>query len=241
MGSELIQIEQLEGTGNQSYKLTLQNDVVVLRLNADTRVLGVDRQREKRILEAIAERGITPALRIWRENFLVVKFINSSPTFHLRHTVNALHILHTTPVPIEYLNTTPWTPVQTIQDYLMLVPEAANAVARHLEVLQVFDWSSLAYAMCHIDLNPGNILQPIDGGPTLLIDWEYARYGPIAYDFAVYCETHGVSPESIDRLRAMYPQPPSRNDIAICQLAYRVIEQLWFRITKSVGQNKVPE
>ncbi|MFT6644861.1 MAG: thiamine kinase-like enzyme [Patiriisocius sp.] len=233
-GAVPIQIETLQGTGNQSYKIILKDESVVLRLNADTRHLGVDRALEKRILVAISGRGITPQLKLWRDDYLVVEYIENSHRVTASTLATTLNTLHSTPMPQELWNAAPWTPPQTIRHYLALAEEiedVQNIVAPQLELLDRFDWTSLPYGLCHIDLNPGNILQPKDGGPALLIDWEYSRPGPIAYDFAVYFETHHSSFEQQEALRSFCKKAPSRDQIKLCRQAYRLIELLWLQLT----------
>lgn len=209
----------------------MEHESIVLRLNADTQHLGVDRGLEKQILAAISERGITPQLKLWRDDYLVVEYIESSSGVTAASLASTLNTLHSIPIPPELCNAAPWTPPQTVRHYLTMAEGAKDEFAPHLEQLDRFDWTALPYGLCHIDLNPGNILQPIDGGPALLIDWEYSRPGPIAYDFAVYFETHHSSFEEQERLRELYKDAPSRDQIEMCRRAYRIIELLWLRIT----------
>lgn len=231
MGVTATKIESLSGTGNQSFKITLEQGEVVLRLNADSRLLGVDRQIEKLILETIAGLGIAPELKLWREDYLVIEFTNSSAEVTTSSITKTLHALHQVPVPAALNSKTLWTPVETIRDYLKLAPDAVPAFAEHLVILDRFDWLSLPYGVCHIDLNPNNILQPLDTETAQFIDWEYARQGPIAYDFAVLCETHHLSSAQVDDLRSDYPDAPSIQEIEMCKFAYRLIERLWLHLT----------
>jgi thiamine kinase-like enzyme len=63
-------------------------------------------------------------------------------------------------------------------------------------------------------------------------DWEYARYGPIAYDIAVYAQAHDLDSAQLNEFLRHYPAAPNIAAITACRFAYKVIELLWLSINE---------
>ena len=231
-GTQSRHVEFLPGTGNQSYRIDFVDQSLVLRLNGGTEHLGVDRKIEKQVLDAISDTGIGAQTRLWQEKYLVVDFIQSHGRATAVTVAEAMRKLHQLPVPNALTDLTDrptWTPAQTVRDYLVQATGVAPLFSDHLGFLETCNWSSMTQAICHCDLNPNNILQPTTGG-ALLIDWEYARVGPIAYDIAVYAQTHHLDLVKLNEFLDAYPGAPAIDAIAVCRLAYQVIEVLWLSL-----------
>ncbi|MFT4797768.1 MAG: thiamine kinase-like enzyme [Candidatus Azotimanducaceae bacterium] len=230
-GTQSKHVEFLPGTGNQSYRIDFAEGSMVLRINGNTEHLGVDRQLEKQVLKAVAGTGITPQTRLWHEKYLVVDFVQNHDRAAAASVAKTLRKLHQLPVPKDLMNAPIWTPAQTVRDYLAQTNGIDALFFDHLAFLETYDWSSMTNAICHCDLNPNNILKPTTGGAAL-IDWEYARYGPIAYDIAVYAQAHDLDSAQLNEFLRHYPAAPNIAAITACRFAYKVIELLWLSINE---------
>ena len=231
-GSQARSVFKLGGTGNSSFRVEFEHESVVLRLNANTAHLGVDRQQEKTIIEALQGTGITPMLRHWQPEYLVMDLIEAQ-TASVEAIARTLKHLHSLPVPNSLITSPPWTPLDTIRDYLQLCQTPMPRTQALAQQLTTALWTHSPYVVCHIDLNPTNILGQSDGD-AILIDWEYARCGPAEYDLAVVIETHQFSPEVTDKFLAHYDNQRLSAQVSTNQFAYRIIELLWLHLTSPV-------
>ena len=230
-GAQSQQIEYLPGTGNESYRIDFAEASIALRINGSTEYLGVDRQSEQQVLNALAGTGIAPQTRLWHEKYLAVDFIQNKGQADPAAVADTLRKLHQHPVPTALKNTPSWTPAQTVRSYFTHSNDSESLFSDHLVSLEGYNWSTMTNAICHCDLNPNNILQPTTGG-AVFIDWEYARYGPLAYDVAVYAQTHNFDSRQLNDFLRHYPDAPAIEAIAVCRYAYKIIEVLWLIINE---------
>ena len=68
-------IETLGGLSNQSYLVETKSGKFVIRLNSANENLGISRNRERQILEKIANLNFAPEVCRWTPNYLVTKYI----------------------------------------------------------------------------------------------------------------------------------------------------------------------
>ncbi len=228
-------VQELPGSGNRSFHLSAtdparvdhaQTKDFVLRINGDAEHLGVDREREQTILKLLAPYDFHARLLHTDKVYWVFEYLEASATPSATGIGQTLRQLHQLKDP--WIKQQPrWTPVDTINDYLQLLPEAKTYLASKLQDLQSIAWQKSDYALCHIDLNPGNIIQTASG--TRFIDWEYARVGPVIYDFAVLLETYPTLDQTL--LLDAYGATFERDLLDAARLAYTIIEALWLAIT----------
>lgn len=230
-GTQSLRVEFLPGTGNHSYRIDFAAESVVLRLNSATERLGVDRQVEKKVLALLSNTGISAHTRLWQEKYLVVDFIQNDGQASASNVAKALYQLHQISAPADLTTTPSWTPAQTMREYLAQAEGVTPLFSDHLMLLESCNWSAMTQGICHCDLNPNNILQPTGGG-VVLIDWEYARVGPIAYDIAVYAQTHDLDSVQLAEFLDEYPGAATPDAIEICRFAYKVIEILWMYLSE---------
>jgi thiamine kinase-like enzyme len=225
---QFTQVEPLQGSGNLSVKLTSPEQVLVLRLNGKTGHLGVDRRREHEVLLQLTGTDLHAKLLYAGNQYWVFEYLESTAapsTCGVARALNRLHQLES-----NWISQQPrWTPVDTIHDYLQLAPAARDCFAPHLAELARVDWSQSRYALCHIDLNPDNIIGFDD--TVRFIDWEYARVGPTVYDLAVLLSTCEFI--HLPDMLAHYDYPVDTELLSHAQLAYGVIELLWYALTES--------
>lgn len=218
----------LSGTGNRSIQLSFESGVSeVLRLNGESEHLGVDRNRELKILNWLAGSNLHAELRYAGETYWVFDYLAATGKINTQQLADTLRQLHERSAP-GALAKTYWQPTDTIEDYSALAPEHGDVFKQNLEYLKQIDWQQSQYAICHIDLNPENIIQTKDR--VRLIDWEYARFAPTIYDLAVLLETHQHLPART--LIEEYGLPVDEGLLDAARLAYKVIEVLWFCLTQ---------
>ncbi len=221
--------EPLPGTGNDSYLITLADQTrCVLRLNGDAKHLGVDRVREREILDLIKAQHLNARCLHWSADFCVFEYLDSSRPLSSRELAGLFSSLHQFTDPSWFPIQPRWTPFDTIRDYLEALPLARSVLQTLLDRLEPLDWSNRHYGLCHIDPNPGNILST-ELGPRL-IDWEYARFGPTEYDVAVLFRTCPDLDQTA--FLAHYALPVDKDFLQEAVLTYDVIELLWFAITE---------
>jgi hypothetical protein len=105
---------KLGGTGNNSFRVDFEQGSVVLRINANTAHLGVDRDKENTIIETLQGTGITPTLRQWHSEYLVMDFIEAEPA-SIEAVARTLKHLHSLPVPESLITTPPGTIVSSLR------------------------------------------------------------------------------------------------------------------------------
>jgi len=232
-------IERLmDGPTNASYLVERDGEQFVLRLDKpEAARLGLDRENERIVCQAIAEAGLTPpylhfdpasgvALRpfiagrsLCREDLL------EPPT--LRRLADVLRCLHRLPAV-----GAPFDGAGAVRRYAaqLASPQAAALAERAEGLLAGIGRSSIAPALCHNDLVAENMLETGDGD-LLLIDWEYAAIGDPYFDLAVVARHHDLDPSLSQVLIEAYLQrTPSREESARfalqCQF-YDALRALW--------------
>ena len=228
IGRPITGTRVLTGSGNQTRLLNDdEGNRYVLRVNGHTEHLGVNRSRELDIHELLKQTRITPACLHQSETYCVFEYLEMKGVATEYEISRALSILHKVNIPDWFAEQPLWNPSDTISDYLELLPEAGEIFTPFLREMQLLNWQSLHYGICHIDLNPTNTLNTRNG--VMFIDWEYARYGPTVYDLAVLLETWRDLDEAT--LLQHYTLDVDPEWLSHNRRAYRVIETLWFAIT----------
>jgi thiamine kinase-like enzyme len=231
-------ISLLEGSGNTTYRVDFADESIALRLNGETEHLGVDRLREKSVLDLLKRTNICPDVVEWNEFYLATTFVSNSTRAPLAAIARTLRQLHEIQIPAEHELISSWSPIDTLQNYLDQstdhLPVMEDCIRQLLEV----NWQSMKYAVCHIDLNPGNILLQSKSQNAVFIDWEYARYGPVAYDLAVFIETHQLSEAQVADFLDLYGLAHDHKEIGVNRFAYSLLEVLWLHITHPVAWPK---
>ncbi len=218
----------LQGTGNETYRITCEDQRFVLRLNGETEHLGVNRRLEGEILEMIKAQNLGADCLFWSDTFCVFEFLESNGETNAQDIAALFSRLHQFSEPTWFQHQPRWTPLHTIEDYLQVLPAAVESAKPLVESLQQLNWSNCHYGLCHIDPNPGSILNTPVG--NRLIDWEYARYGPTIYDIAVLFRTTEIDQQTF---LENYALPVDTVLVEQAALSYDLIEVLWLAITEN--------
>lgn len=187
--------ELLAGRSNRSYLLACGEQRWVLRLNTlASDALGINREREARVLALAADAGIAPRVLYNnpQQGVLLSEYIEtelwpaSAPSSSQRDALLALlqrvHKLSPDLPRYDYLahGEAYWQRLQALPGGI----DAGLCEARQqiLPALASFQSACCCNALCHHDLVKSNVLNSRRG--LYLIDWEYAGRGCRAYDYA---------------------------------------------------------
>ena len=213
---------QLLGSGlaNETYRVLRGGSVYALRVAANPRSLGVDRQWEARVLENAAAAALAPPL-VYSDpilGILISRWVEGRQwnAEDVRRPVNVVRMadlirrVHTLalPAPARVMSPAGWI------DYYA---EGASHIAAGLRGAageQLAELAALPCAdpvMCHSDLHTLNL---IDSGRSLiLLDWEYAHAADPMWDLAAWSANNDLEPEpQRDLLAAYMGRPPTQGE-----------------------------
>ena len=215
-------LRELGGTTNRSFLVASGELKAVVRINAANSIsLGIDRQRERAILQLLQPTNAVPRVLFQNDRVLVTAFCEGQP-LHLAagnsadKTAAVARLLHAIQA-VEAPQLARRNYVAYCQAYLNQLTGAAvnNPINRQqhshlqqivLDAAAAIDAAPWPAVICHHDLVPENILLT-DQGPVIL-DWEYAALGHPALDFlrlyqgdlSAVAETTGVDDQSLKKL-----------------------------------------
>ncbi len=185
------------GTTNRSYLINGDGDRWVLRLNRPSASeLGIDRQREKRILRAASGVRLAPEVLCCNleHGYLVTKFIDgerwSAGDLSGRQIKQLFALLAqlTTVSPdvsaIDYR-----VHVDTLHAHVKSQADLTpSAIFADIDTL----YANCAPGLCHHDPSPQNVIA--DDGKLTLLDWEYAALGLPIMDYAALAVEWSIEP-----------------------------------------------
>ncbi len=183
------------GQTNQSFLLESRPHRLVIRIHhPDSNHLGVDRDREARILKAVGDAGIGPTLVYLdpERHYLVYPYLDGriweDEDFRIPSQVGRLQAVISRYQQIE-LGLTRFDYHQHLSSYL----NHLIAIDR-FDAKLMFEWQKFSArlscfqahlespVLCHHDLNPANVLETENG--LRILDWEYAASGHPLFDLA---------------------------------------------------------
>lgn len=188
------------GKSNHCYLVRCQKQLFVLRLDGDmSGALGVDRERERQAWERATLAGLAPQA-LYRnpvDGLTISQYLvaqawtqdHSHDITQLKKLGQLLKKIHQLPA----LNSH-WELREHLCSYRQQLT-ATDTFATLLEPYHVLIDRQLdaldhnSQALCHLDLQAGNLL--IDDNQNLIaLDWEYAAMAPPLFDLAIVIETH---------------------------------------------------
>ncbi|MEM9303767.1 MAG: phosphotransferase, partial [Pseudomonadota bacterium] len=200
---EDIQMAPLRGgVTNQSFLVTGDFGRWVLRVNVDAR--GVDRQRERMVLDTIADARWAPeVIRNGINDGYLLYVYRNEPVWTRDHARSSsgqrlmgtwladLHGRPATTVPrIE--------PIAALNGYLYELPaERRHELAEPVqEVCEAWaeEAGSWSEALCHLDLVATNVIGNV--GVHGVIDWEFSGRAEPALDLALYLHYNDLDAET---------------------------------------------
>ena len=185
---ELIR-ELTGGRTNKTYLVGSAGFKAVVRINSPIGdALGIDRQREAKILGLLGSSGVVPKVFFISDKVLVSEYIEgqtaSSQSLKNSATMEAVSNALRKVQAIPMSDTVPRNYLQYCHGYLdQLSDDCVSAgVKEEIEtVARVVDNSDWQPVICHHDLVAENIIENHNG--VFIIDWEYAALGHPGLDF----------------------------------------------------------
>ncbi len=178
------------GLTNQHYLLKAGGLRVVMRINnPDTERLGIDRQREQKILEQINGKAFAPAVFYCepQHGVLVTEYVEGvqwqsdslDDPLKIDSLLTLITQIHNVSSGIPRFDYSAhvrnyW---QRLLDSDKPFPMSAQRLYRSIESrLPAFQAAIKQPVLCHHDLTPANIIETVDG-QLIVLDWEYAGAG----------------------------------------------------------------
>jgi len=196
------------GLTNTTFLVAADNLQAVVRINsADSKKLGINRQREGEILRRLQPTGLVPEVYYNDQQILVSEFIEGT-VLNDRSLQNvevkqALSVAISQIQSVKMFGVEPRNYLQYCRDYIQQLPDKAlsPAVIETVEAVALEvdneDWEPV---ICHHDLVPENII--INDRAVFIIDWEYAALGHPELDFLML-DSNGVSSSLLELKQAM--------------------------------------
>lgn len=181
--------ELLGGQTNRLFLVASGAFQAVVRINASNSLsLGIDRERERRILGLLQSTGFVPKLYFCSDQVLVSEYCEGRHWTHAdlsgednRHAVNSMLVqIQSIAVP----DLPPRNYVDYCTAYILQLKQHRPDRALVEEILSAaaaIDNSLWPAVICHHDLVPENIIVTENG--LKLLDWEYAAMGHPALDY----------------------------------------------------------
>ncbi len=185
--------ELTSGRTNRNYLVEADGQLCVLRINTkNSDDLGIDRQREKDILECASAAGLAPEVLYYSIEYgvLITEFIDGQhwqagelqDPGKLSLLMEGLQHIHTLDVA-----TTPFNYQQHAGNYWQKIIDANISISnelhrRHENILPLLADIPSSNVICHQDPNPKNII--VQSNRLYFLDWEYAAPAWPAFDFA---------------------------------------------------------
>jgi len=198
-------LQQLKGgLTNTSYLLGMPDQRLVLRINTSDSVhLGIDRQREQRVLARLGGCGLAPRVQFCDPDLgiLVTEYVEGrrwqpgennrvSQWRRLIELMSRVHAIAGSVPGLDYAVQARGYCARLHQLGRMSVSifEAYERIAGDLDR---FQRSIAAPVLCHHDPSPLNIIESVDGR-LLLLDWEYAGAGAAIVDLVALARAWAI-------------------------------------------------
>ena len=194
--------ELFGGRTNKTFLVSSGDFRAVIRINSPDAVkLGIDRQREKCILQLLQPTGLVPKVLFIHDEFLVSEFIegNSLTDKSLKnsHIMESLSEAMAVVQSIQMPDASPRNYLDYCRQYLNQLSEvtvSALVVKQIEEAARAVDGEAWDPVICHHDMVPENII--VNDRGLFIIDWEYAALGHPGLDFLRLYGSDYASPES---------------------------------------------
>ncbi len=178
------------GLTNQHYLLKANGLRVVLRVNnPDAARLGINRQREQKVLEQVSDKSFAPAVFYCapEKGVLVTEYVEGiqwqpnslDDPLKIDSLVELIEQIHAvnTAIPVFDYSAHVRNYWQRLLESNQPFPMVAQRLFRRIESqLPAFQKAIKQPVLCHHDLTPANIIENSQG-QLIVLDWEYAGAG----------------------------------------------------------------
>ena len=250
--SEPVEPAPLEGgITNLNFRVTDAGRDYVVRVGGDIPAHNIVRSAELAACRAAHAAGISPAVRHWEPDVMVLDFIEAR-TFtaedvrdpaNLERLADLVRRCHRE-IPRHFRGPAPmFWPFQVARDYAHRLAGAGSphraalpglmAAAEELEAAV----GAVEIVFGHNDLLPANILD--DGDRLWLVDWEYAGFNSALFDLGGLASNAGMDPAGAGALlAAYYGRPPDdalRRRAAAMTAASLLRETMWSMVSEATS------
>ena len=196
------------GLTNRTFLVAADKGQAVVRINSvDSLKLGINRQREGKILHCLQVTGLVPEIYYNDQHIMVSEFIEGSrlsgKSLENAEIRDSLHTALSQIQAIKMPGEKPRNYLQYCRDYLDQWSDKtlSTAVTKQIEsVASAVDKDDWQAVICHHDLVPDNIIANDRG--LFIIDWEYAALGHPRLDFLVL-DKKGIPSSLLELKQAM--------------------------------------
>ncbi|MBN3163357.1 thiamine kinase [Pectobacterium brasiliense] len=224
-----IRFELVGGLSSKSWRIRGPDIEWLARRQSPTeRKMGVDRQREFALLRQMSAIGLAPRPRLWRDGWLIVEWvpgrIATADEFLMMlangEVARLLSQLHRQPrcghpLDLKVLFAQHWQ----LMDPCRRSPALLRA---HHYFQRAALPTPLALAPLHLDVHAENLL--ITPQETMLIDWEYASDGDIAFELAFIVRASQM--ESMAQTHFLQSYQRHRRGFSVSRLQQQMMQ--WF-------------
>ena len=196
------------GLTNRTFLVAADKGQAVVRINSvDSLKLGINRQREGKILHCLQATGLVPEIYYNDQHIMVSEFIEGSrlsgKSLENAQIRDSLHMALSQIQSIKMPGEKPRNYLQYCRDYLDQLSDKmlSKAVTEQIEtVASAVDNDDWQAVICHHDLVPDNIIANDRG--LCIIDWEYAALGHPRLDFLML-DKKGIPSSLLELKQAM--------------------------------------
>jgi len=229
------------GLSNRAWRLDANGASWFVRLgHPQAARLGVDRESERAVLQAVAAAGLAPAVHACdpASGLLVTRYIHgrtwtagdAARVENLRRAAERLRQLHELPVPAG---------VSSVDYQSQALRLAAALPAGDATSASLAERAAIAFrnvgdgaqpsTLCHNDLHHLNLLD--DGDRLWLVDWEYGGLGNPLFDVASFLTLHDLGPVPTEAFLDAYGRLPAvdRGRLKDARWLFDYVQWLWYR------------
>ena len=206
-----IVTELFGGRTNKTFLVSSGDFRAVVRVNSPDAVkLGIDRQREKQILELLQPTGLVPRVLFFDNDFLVSEFIEgrslTDKSLKISHIMESLSEALAVVQSVKMPNSSPRNYLDYCRRYLnqLTGTKVSPLVVEQIEgAAKAVDQEAWEPVICHHDMVPENII--VNDSGLFIIDWEYAALGHPGLDFLrLYGADYASSERQKESLQSLF-------------------------------------
>lgn len=236
------------GITNRNYRIVVGNEVLVLRVPAETgTLLGIDRAVEHAVSRLVAAAGVGPEVIAFvePEGALITRFIAGRPVSdtevhnplmlqRIAHSLRRVHHAGAVPASFSAFRVVEAYGVIATQ-YRVPLPnsfERAQQIAHRIEAALPKEPDVL----CHNDLLNANFID--DGAGIRIVDWEYAAMGDRFFDFGNFAVNHQLSEnDELTLLAAYYGRAtaPQHARLRLMRIMSDFREAMWGVVQRGIS------